>query len=102
MLRPWGSTSEPVEDDVAEHRDLAQDTEQRIREVRGRTYVAQQASESYPTAGDTTDWTYGEYDAVSFTAELRPASWTRPLDRQRRYRRRGGVRLRRVAVGALS
>jgi carboxypeptidase T len=48
--------------------------EQLIRKVHGKTYVAQQSSELYPTAGDTTDWTYGEYDAVSFTIELRPAS----------------------------
>ena len=25
-----------------------------------------------PTAGDTTDWTYGEYGIPSFTIELRP------------------------------
>ena len=76
VLYPWGYTSEPIEDeaDFAEHRDLAQDMEQLIRKVHGRTYTAQQASELYPTAGDTTDWTYGEYDAVSFTVELRPAS----------------------------
>jgi carboxypeptidase T len=76
ILYPWGYTSEPIEDqnDFAEHRDLAQDMEQLIRKVHGKTYVAQQSSELYPTAGDTTDWTYGEYDAVSFTIELRPAS----------------------------
>ncbi|MGY1692023.1 M14 family metallopeptidase [Geodermatophilus sp. SYSU D01105] len=76
ILYPWGYTSEPIEDeaDLGEHRDLAQDMEQLIRKVHGRTYTAQQASELYPTAGDTTDWTYGEYDAVSVTVELRPAS----------------------------
>ena len=76
LLYPWGYTSEPIEDeaDFAEHRELAQDMEQLIRKVHGRTYVAQQSSELNPTAGDTTDWTYGEYDAVSFTIELRPAS----------------------------
>jgi carboxypeptidase T len=76
ILYPWGYTSEPIKDqsDFAEHRDLAQDMEQLIRKVHGKTYVAQQSSELYPTAGDTTDWTYGEYDAVSFTIELRPAS----------------------------
>jgi carboxypeptidase T len=45
-----------------------------IRGVHGRTYTAQQASELYPTAGDTTDWVYGEYDVPSFTVELRPAT----------------------------
>ncbi|MGY1703870.1 M14 family metallopeptidase [Geodermatophilus sp. SYSU D00697] len=76
ILYPWGYTSEPIEDeaDLGEHRDLAQDMEQLIRKVHGRTYTAQQSSELYPTAGDTTDWTYGEYDAVSVTVELRPAS----------------------------
>ena len=76
ILYPWGYTAEQIEDqnDFAEHRDLAQDMEQLIRKVHGKTYVAQQSSELYPTAGDTTDWTYGEYDAVSFTIELRPAS----------------------------
>ncbi len=78
ILYPWGYTSEPIEDeaDYAEHRDLAQDMEQLIRKVHGKTYAAQQSSELYPTAGDTTDWTYGEYDAVSLTVELRPATWS--------------------------
>src|SRR3712207_3262795 len=48
--------------------------EQLIRGVHGRTYTAQQSSELYPTAGDTTDWTYGEFGVPSFTIELRPAS----------------------------
>ena len=42
--------------------------------IHGKTYTAQQSSQLYPTAGDTTDWAYGEYDAPSFTVELRPAS----------------------------
>ncbi|MGY1682295.1 M14 family metallopeptidase [Geodermatophilus sp. SYSU D01176] len=76
VLYPWGYTSDPIEDDadLAAHRDLAQEMEQLIRKVHGRTYTAQQSSELYPTAGDTTDWTYGEYDALSFTVELRPAT----------------------------
>ena len=76
VLYPWGYTSDPIEDDAdyAAHRELAQDMEQLIRKVHGKTYTAQQSSELYPTAGDTTDWTYGEYDALSFTVELRPAS----------------------------
>jgi carboxypeptidase T len=76
VLYPWGYTSDPIEDDddFAAHRELAQDMEQLIRKVHGKTYTAQQSSELYPTAGDTTDWTYGEYDALSFTIELRPAS----------------------------
>jgi carboxypeptidase T len=53
VLFPWGYTSEPIEDE-ADH--------------------AQQASQLYPTAGDTNDWTYGEFDVPSFTIELRPAT----------------------------
>jgi carboxypeptidase T len=76
ILYPWGYTSDPIEDDdeLRAHRDLAQEMEQLIRKVHGKTYTAQQSSELYPTAGDTSDWTYGEYDALSFTIELRPAS----------------------------
>jgi carboxypeptidase T len=76
VLFPWGYTSEPIEDDddLRAHRDLAEEMEQLIRKVHGRTYTAQPSSELYPTAGDTTDWTYGEYDALSFTVELRPAT----------------------------
>src|SRR3712207_2522091 len=48
--------------------------EQLFRKVHGKTYVAQQSSELYPTARDTCDWTYGEYDAVSLTVAPRPAS----------------------------
>jgi carboxypeptidase T len=76
ILHPWGYTSSPVEDetDLGTMRGLAQDMQRLIRGVHGRTYVAQQASELYPTAGDTTDWVYGEYDVPSFTVELRPAT----------------------------
>ena len=35
---------------------------------------AQQSSKLYPTVGDTTDWTFGEYDVSSITVELRPKS----------------------------
>jgi carboxypeptidase T len=78
ILYPWGHTAKPIKDqaDLLGVRDLAQDMEQLIRKVHGKTYVAQQSSELYPTAGDTTDWTYGEYDAVSLTVELRPATWS--------------------------
>jgi carboxypeptidase T len=46
-----------------------------IHGVHGKTYVAQQSSDLYLTAGDTTDWAYGEYDVPSITIELRPATW---------------------------
>ena len=76
ILYPWGYTSSPVEDetDLGTMREQAQEMQRLIRGVHGRTYTAQQASELYPTAGDTTDWVYGEYDVPSFTVELRPAT----------------------------
>jgi carboxypeptidase T len=76
ILFPWGYTSAAIEDDAddSEMRGLAADMERLIRDVHGETYTAQQASRLYPTAGDTADWTYGEYDVPSFTIELRPVS----------------------------
>ena len=76
VLFPWGYTSAPIEDDTDRDqlRTLAERMEGLIREVHGETYAAQQASQLYPTAGDTTDWTYGEFDVPSFTIELRPVS----------------------------
>ncbi len=52
--------------------DLANDMQRIIRGVHGETYTVEQSSQLYPTAGDTTDWTYGEYGIPSFTIELRP------------------------------
>jgi carboxypeptidase T len=77
IMYPWGHTSEPIRDvsDRRVVRGLAEDMARLIGKVHGRTYTAQQSSALYPTAGDTTDWTYGEYDAVSLTVELRPATW---------------------------
>jgi carboxypeptidase T len=79
ILHPWGYTTDPIEDpsdpgDLAEMRDLAEEMQRLIARVHNRTYVAQQSSQLYPTAGDTTDWAYGEYDVPAFTIELRPAS----------------------------
>ena len=76
ILFPWGYTFEPVEDeaDRSEMSGLAEDMERLIRDVHGETYTAQQSSQLYLTAGDTTDWTYGVYDVPSFTIELRPTS----------------------------
>jgi carboxypeptidase T len=53
---------------------LANRMQQLIRTVHSKTYTVQQSSQLYPTAGDTTDWTYGIYGIPSFTIELRPAS----------------------------
>src|SRR5688500_12765024 len=76
VLFPWGYTAEPIEDvaDLAEMRTLAEGMEGLIRGVHGETYTAQQASQLYPTAGDTTDWACGEFGVPSFTIELRPAT----------------------------
>jgi carboxypeptidase T len=76
ILYPWGYTSRPVEDerDLALMRGLTGEMQRLIAEVHERTYTAQQSSQLYPTAGDTADWVYGEYDVPSFTVELRPAT----------------------------
>jgi carboxypeptidase T len=74
ILFPWGHTSNPIVDptDHREMEGLANDMQRLIREVHDETYTVEQSSQLYPTAGDTTDWTYGEYDIPSFTIELRP------------------------------
>jgi carboxypeptidase T len=76
ILYPWGYTKKEIADvaDLREMRDLADDMQRLIGGVHGKTYVAKQSSGLYLTAGDTTDWTYGEYDIPSFTVELRPAT----------------------------
>jgi carboxypeptidase T len=76
ILFPWGYTSKPIVDssDHREMEDLAKDMQRLIREVHNEKYTVEQSSQLYPTAGDTTDWTYGEYDIPSFTIELRPAT----------------------------
>jgi carboxypeptidase T len=45
---------------------------QLVEGVHGKIYTPQQSSDLYPTAGDTTDWTYGVYGIPSLTIELRP------------------------------
>ncbi len=74
ILYPWGYTERPVPD--AHDRELmaglAAEMQALIRGVHGVVYTPQQSSQLYPTAGDTTDWTYGTYGIPSFTIELRP------------------------------
>jgi carboxypeptidase T len=74
ILYPWGYTSQPIPDtsDLATMTKLAKRMQELIRGVHGTTYSPQQSSQLYLTAGDTTDWTYGEYGIPSFTIELRP------------------------------
>ncbi len=76
ILYPWGYTLEPIPDasDLSTMAKLARRMQQLIRGVHGTTYTPQQSSQLYLTAGDTTDWTYGEYGIPSFTIELRPDS----------------------------
>ncbi len=76
ILYPWGYTLEPIPDssDLSTMTKLARRMQQLIRGVHGTTYTPQQSSQLYLTAGDTTDWTYGEYGIPSFTIELRPDS----------------------------
>jgi len=74
ILYPWGYTNKRITDptDRNQMEDLAQRIQNLIREVHDKTYTPQQSSQLYPTAGDTTDWTYGIYGIPSFTIELRP------------------------------
>lgn len=76
ILYPWGYTLEPIPDssDLSTMANLAKRMQQLIHGVHGKTYTPQQSSQLYLTAGDTTDWTYGEYGIPSFTIELRPDS----------------------------
>jgi carboxypeptidase T len=77
ILYPWGYTERPIPD--LEHRQLmigmAGEMQSLIEAVHGKVYVPQQSSDLYPTAGDTTDWTYGTYGIPSFTVELRPRTF---------------------------
>lgn len=74
LLYPWGYTNGPIVDPADRNQmvNLAKRMRQLIGAVHGQTYTVQQASQLYPTAGDTTDWTYGVYGIPSFTVELRP------------------------------
>jgi len=74
ILWPWGYTRKAIGDrgDRDSLSRLAKRMQELIRAVHGETYTPEQSSELYPTAGDTTDWTYGEYGIPSFTIELRP------------------------------
>lgn len=76
VLHPWGYTPNPIPkaDDIADLSSTAQRFAKMIRKVHGSVYTPEQSSMLYPTAGDTTDWSYGEYGIPSFTIELRPNS----------------------------
>jgi len=76
VLYPWGYTNEEIADPVDRQKliGLARGMGDRIRSVHGMVYTPQQSSMLYPTAGDTTDWSYGTYGIPSFTIELRPTT----------------------------
>jgi carboxypeptidase T len=76
ILYPWGYTNHPIADvaDRTQMSDLARRMQKLIKAQSGRVYTAEQSSQLYPTAGDTTDYTYGTYKIPSFTIELRPTS----------------------------
>ena len=76
VLYPWGYTSDDIADPVDFHvmNGMAQRMCNSILGVHGKVYTPQKSSQLYPTAGDTTDWTYGTYGIPSFTVELRPAT----------------------------
>lgn len=78
ILYPWGYTNKPIADagDRSEITALANRMRTAIASVHGVGYTAMQSSQLYPTAGDTTDWTYGVYGIPSLTIELRPSSHT--------------------------
>jgi carboxypeptidase T len=76
ILYPWGYTDEPIADPQDRNRlaGLARQMQELIGGVHGKVYTAEQSSQLYPTAGDTTDWTYGVYGIPSYTIELRPST----------------------------
>jgi carboxypeptidase T len=76
ILYPWGYTATPLADvpDRTRLSGLAQTMAEKIKQVHGTNYVPEQSSQLYPTAGDTTDWSFGEYHIPSFTIELRPSA----------------------------
>jgi carboxypeptidase T len=76
ILYPWGFTNKPIADqaDRTGMITLAEQMQTLIHGVHGKIYTPQQSSGLYPTAGDTTDWTYGVYGIPSFTIELRPST----------------------------
>jgi carboxypeptidase T len=78
ILYPWGYTNDQIADagDRSTMKTLAERMRTTIAAVHGVEYTAEQSSQLYPTAGDTTDWTFGVYGIPSITIELRPSSHT--------------------------
>jgi carboxypeptidase T len=74
ILYPWGYTSASILNPADHDRlvQLAHSMQELMHNVHDTPYTPQQSSQLYPTAGDTTDWTYGIYQIPSLTIELRP------------------------------
>ncbi|HID19871.1 MAG TPA: PKD domain-containing protein [Methanophagales archaeon] len=79
VLYPWGYTwdATPHEDQLSE---MAEDMANAIKEVYGKNYTAEQASDLYITSGGSDDWLYGSYNIAAFTIELRPEDWQDNVD----------------------
>ncbi len=73
ILYPWGHTYSPIakKTDLAVHRTMAQQM------ASWNGYKPMQSSGLYIASGDTTDWTYGVHNIISFTFELDPSSFLR-------------------------
>lgn len=68
ILYPWGHKDDHIEDSRSYqvHKAMAE----KMAEWNG--YTPMQSSDLYLASGDTTDWSYGEHNLVSFTFELDP------------------------------
>jgi hypothetical protein len=63
VLWPWGDTYSAAPND-AQLRQLG------VKFAAFNSYIAQQASDLYPTSGATDDWSYGELGIASYTFEI--------------------------------
>ena len=70
ILYPWGHTYSPISKtrDLSVHRIMAE------KMATWNGYKPMQSSGLYIVSGDTTDWTYGVHNIISFTFELDPGS----------------------------
>jgi len=81
VLYPWGYTSLPAPDFAflsGMAADMAHGYNWNGLFYPGNGYTDQQASELYPTSGDTGDWFYGFLGAPFFTFEMTPDTFYEP------------------------
>ncbi len=76
VMYPWGYSrnAEVPEPDPTYFDHISSEIVTNIESVHGKRYIAQQASDLYPHAGNSPDWFYGELDIPSMLIELRPAN----------------------------